>query len=269
MGKYLILLLLTLIMVVGCEDVVEVDVPKDETRLAIDALIRLDTDEFTTQVQVKATETTSFFEEIGPASLDQIQFLNLSTNTLTDLVEEPPGTGRYVANWSTDQLMQGELQLTIRYNNELYIANTTYVPTVPFDALKQGDGSLFSDDETEILVSYTDEENRVDFYLFDFDFNEYLVSEDTFYEGQSFEFSYFYEEGLESGRELNISIIGVNEAFYHYMNQLIVQSGGDQGPFQTPAATVRGNIINTDNIDNLALGYFAVCQEYVETIVLE
>jgi hypothetical protein len=53
------------------------------------------------------------------------------------------------------------------------------------------------------------------------------------------------------------------------MNQLIVQSGGDQGPFQTPAATVRGNIINTNNLDNFALGYFAVCQEYVETIVLE
>ena len=268
MGKYLILVL-TLIMVVGCEDVVEVDVPKDETRLAIDALIRVDTDVLTTQVKVTATETTSFFEEIGPASLDEIQLINLSTNTLTDLVEEPTGSGRYVANWSTDQLIQGELQLTIRYNNELYEANTTYVPTVPFDDLKQGDGSLFSDNETEILVSYTDDLNRVDFYLFDFDFNEYLVSEDTFYQGQAFEFSYFYEEGLESGRELNLSIIGVNEAFYNYMNQLIVQSGGDQGPFQTPAATVRGNIININNLDNFALGYFAVCQEYIETIVLE
>ena len=268
MGKYL-LLVLTLIMVVGCEDVVEVDVPKDETRLAIDALIRVDTDVLTTQVKVTATETTSFFEEIGPASLDEIQLINLSTNTLTDLVEEPTGSGRYVANWSTDQLIQGELQLTIRYNNELYEANTTYVPTVPFDDLKQGDGSLFSDNETEILVSYTDDLNRVDFYLFDFDFNEYLVSEDTFYQGQAFEFSYFYEEGLESGRELNLSIIGVHEAFYNYMNQLIVQSGGDQGPFQTPAATVRGNIININNLDNFALGYFAVCQEYIETIVLE
>ena len=257
------------IMLVGCEDVVEVDVPKDATRLAIDALIRVDTDEPITQVQVTAKETTSFFEEIGPAQLDQIALLNTSTNTMTALVEEPNGSGRYIANWPTDQLIQGVLQLTIVYNNELYEANTAYVPSVPFDDLKEGDGTLFSEDETEILVSYTDDANRIDFYLFDFDFNEYLVSEDTFYQGQSFEFSYFYEEGLESGRELNISILGVDEAFYNYMNQLIVQSGGDQGPFQTPAATVRGNIINTSNSDNFALGYFAVCQEYAETIVLE
>ena len=268
MGKNLILLVF-LIMLVGCEDVIEVDVPKDVTRLAIDALIRVDNDETITRVQVTAKETTSFFEEIGPAVLDQIYLLNTSTNTLTDLVEEPIGSGVYVANWPTDQLMQGTLQLSIVYNNELYEANTAYVPSVPFDDLKEGDGTLFSEDETEILVSYTDDANRMDFYLFDFDFNEYLVSEDTFYQGQSFEFSYFYEEGLESGRELNISILGVDEAFYNYMNQLIVQSGGDQGPFQTPAATVKGNIINTSNSDNFALGYFAVCQEYAETIVLE
>ena len=65
------------------------------------------------------------------------------------------------------------------------------------------------------------------------------------------------------------------------MNQLIVQSGGDQGPFQTPSATVRGNIINVTNIDNIdsfdnvedrdnfALGYFAVCQTFRDSIVIE
>lgn len=264
-----LILLVGLFIIVGCEDVVEIDVPKDETRLSIDALIRVDISLAITRVQVKATETTSFFEKIGPAALDQIQLLNTQTNTMTDLVEDTAGSGIYFANLPTDQIIQGEFKLIILYNNEQYEANTSYVPTVPFDALKQGDGSLFSEDETEILVSYTDDGNRVDYYLFDFDFNDYLVSEDTFYQGQFFEFSYFYEEGMESGRELSIGIIGMNEAFYNYMNQLIVQSGGDQGPFQTPAATVRGNIINTNNIENLALGYFAICQEYRRTLVLE
>ena len=64
------------------------------------------------------------------------------------------------------------------------------------------------------------------------------------------------------------------------MNQIIVQSGGDQGPFQTPAATVRGNIINVtgidndevvDNVersDNFALGYFAIVEEYTDSITI-
>jgi hypothetical protein len=64
------------------------------------------------------------------------------------------------------------------------------------------------------------------------------------------------------------------------MNQIIVQSGGDQGPFQTPAATVRGNIINISGIDNneifdnversdnFALGYFAIIEEYKDSIII-
>ena len=65
------------------------------------------------------------------------------------------------------------------------------------------------------------------------------------------------------------------------MDQLIVQAGGNQGPFQTPVATVRGNVINVTGIDNItvtdnvertnnfALGYFAVVQEFKQTITIE
>ncbi len=268
MKKYLLILPL-LLFSLGCEDVIEVDVPEDDPRLSIDALIRIDTDLMVTRIEVKATETTSFFEEIGPAVLDRIQLMNTTTNTATDLEEQSVNSGIYVTNWQTTDLTQGELQLNILYNGELYEANTSFVATVPFDNVEQGDGSLFSEDETEIIVTYTDVADRDDYYLFDFDFYEYLVSEDSFYQGQSFQFSYFYEEGLEAGRELNISILGVDVEFYNYMNQLIVQSGGDQGPFQTPAATVRGNIINLSDPDNLAFGYFALCQEYRETVIIE
>ena len=262
-------ILLVLIVLTSCEDVIEIDVPRDNTRLSIDAIIRLNTNLSITQLIVKATETTSFFDEIGPATLNQIQIVNESTNTIVNLVEEPLSSGTYIADWPTEDLIQGELLLTLDFNNEQYEARTTYVPTVPFDALRQDEGTLFSGEETEIVVSYTDEPSRIDFYLFDFDFNEYLVSEDTFYQGQSFEFSYFYEDGLEPGQELNIIILGVDEAFYNYMNQIIVQSGGDQGPFQTPAATVKGNIVNITNPDNFALGYFAIGQAFGDTIIIE
>ncbi|MBT8306503.1 MAG: DUF4249 family protein [Maribacter sp.] len=268
MNKFFVFLV-AIFVLSACEDVIEVEVPKDTARLSIDALIRLNTDSQTTRLRVTATETTSFFEEIGPAILNQIQIVITSTNTIINLVEEPLGSGIFVADWSTEELIQGELLLLLEYNNEQYEARNTFVPTVPFDALRQGEGTLFSGDETEIIVSYTDDPDRIDFYLFDFDFNEYLVSEDIFYQGQSFEFSYFYEDGLRPGQELNISILGVNEGFYNYMNQLIVQSGGDQGPFQTPAATVKGNIINTTTPDNFALGYFAIGQEYIDTIIIE
>lgn len=265
----MIFIVLVLLVFSGCQDVIEVEVPNDKPRLSIDALVRVNANEPLAQIKVKATETTSFFEEISPADLSEVYIVNTTDNSQIDLIEEPLGSGIYISEWPINNMLQGELQLTIFFKGEVYTAKTSYVPTVPLDAINQGDGTLFSGEETEVVLSFTDEPNREDFYLFDFDFNEYLVSEDTFYPGQSFEFSYFYEDGLESGRELNISIIGVDEPFYNYMNQLIVQSGGDQGPFQTPSATVKGNIVNTTNADNFALGYFAVCQTYNNIFVIE
>ena len=75
--------------------------------------------------------------------------------------------------------------------------------------------------------------------------------------------------------------MGVDEAFANYMNKLIEQSEGAFGPFETPAITVRGNIINattidnennfdnTNTSDNFALGYFAIVQEDKQTIIVE
>ena len=269
----------------GCEDVIEVDPPSEEPRLTIDALIRIDENEPVTTAVVKANLTSSFFGDITPTDLDQITIINLDYPSQgldqNVIVLVKTGPGEYSGSKGTDFFTSGRLLLTIEHQGQRYIAETTYAPSVPIESLQQGTGTLFTGDETEILISFVDEPDRTDFYLFDFSFDEYLVSEDTFYPGQRFQFSYFYEDGLASGQQVEISILGVEERFFNYMNQLIVQAGGDQGPFQTPAATVRGNLINVTNIDNIdnfdnvedsnnfALGYFSVSQEFSSTITIE
>ena len=269
-----------LLSIFSCEEVVDIDTPAEPSRLFVDALIRIDTSQAMTTAVVNVGLTSSFFAEPQPAQLDQIIIENpdyvssgnLDTNTI---VLEQTSPGQYQGSKQTDFFTSGELQLRIAYNNQNYLGITRFVPAVPIDSLIQGDGELFSDDETEILVSFTDNIERDDFYLFDFGFSEYLVTEDEFYQGQTFEFSYFYDFNVTTGIELDIEIIGVDEQFYNYMDQLIEQSSGGQGPFQTPVATVRGNIINESEIDNVsdnnnfALGYFAVCQTFTDSITIE
>lgn len=277
---------LVLATLIGCEDVIEIEAPSETPRLFVDAVLRIDENEAFTTAVVQVGTTNSFFEEVSTTELQQIIIRNndyepagpLDSNFII-LLETGPG--RYEATAGTNFFTEGMLQLTLEHEGQRYLANTEYVPAVPIDTLIQGEGELFSGEETEIIVSFTDEPERNDFYLFDFDFGEYLVTEDEFYQGQTFEFSYFYDEGVNAGREIEIQLLGVDEPFYNYMNQIIVQAGGDQGPFQTPAATVRGNIINTTNIDNIdsfdnvddrnnfALGYFAVCQTFSKTIRVE
>ncbi|MBM1107534.1 DUF4249 family protein [Aurantibacter crassamenti] len=264
---------------ISCQDVITVDPPTEAPRLSVDALIRIDKSEPFTTAVINTALTSSFFEQIEPTDVDLITISNLDYSTNENiLVLNKNQLGHYSGTRETAFFTSGRLVLNIEYENVQYQAETTYAPAVPIDKLEEGSQTLFTGDETEILVTVTDAPNRTDFYLFDFSFDEYLVSEDTFYPGQKFQFSYFYEGGLKSGYELEISILGIDEQFYNYMNQLIVQAGGDQGPFQSPAATVRGNIIkisdnNSTEYENQTnayiLGYFAVSEEYKKSIILE
>lgn len=293
------LLLLTLTLFISCEDVIDVDLPENETRLIVNGVIRVDETQDYLPIEIRVSESSSFFENNTIASIKSAIIYYGTPNPdapeilegggVSNLAELEPGSGIWVPDptFDSDQrirvssINEGDVfQLTIETNEERYFATTTYVKSVPIDSLVQGDETLFSGDETEVIVSFTDRGDRDDFYVLDLDFGEFLVTEDEFYQGQTFVFSYFYDNELElnTSSVVDISLLGADEAFYNYMNQIIVQSGGDQGPFQTPAATVRGNIINITGIDNnevfdnvertnnFALGYFAIVEEYKDSI---
>ncbi len=280
---YIILIVLTF---TNCEDVIEVDIPSEKPRLVIDALIRVDTSQQIQTISVKVSLTDSFFGEVVVTGLKQITITNLGISpTFANpgfivLLEVAPGIYEKVVSTSF-LITQGELIFQVEHEEQLYLARTHYVPTVPIDTLIQGDGTAVNGGQSEVIVTFTDNPNRNDFYLFDFDFDNFFVSGDEFYQGQQFQFSYFYDKVIEPGQEVDISILGVERSFFNYMNLLIEQSENDLDLFETPVATVRGNIINVTEIDNIdffdnvdqtnnfALGYFAVIQTFTKSIIIE
>ncbi|WP_420379729.1 DUF4249 family protein [Gilvibacter sp.] len=279
--KYIFLTLIAVFALSSCEDVIEVDTPTGDRRLIIDALIRIDTASAITEMRVVVGETNGFFETIPPANLQQITISNLD-NPLPDAVvfnETEPGV--YVKSLQTELLMQDRWLLQIDFEDQFYLAEASFVAAPQIDQLEQGDGFVFDDDDQEIEVTFTDIAGEDNFYIFDFGFGEFLATEDTFYQDQQFVFSWFYDDPFEVGTELPISILGADQEFYNYMNQLIEQSEDDLNPFQTPTLTVRGNFINATDIDNdetvdnveneqnFALGYFALVQQNTSTIVIE
>lgn len=285
MKHYNIYIILVLFFNFSCVDVIDVEVPTESPRLVIDALIRIDSSLEVIDVKIKATESASFFDEIQPAILTEltIQNIDLSSNNTFSLTASANDPSLYEASIPRNFFTTGRLVLNTLYNNERYISVTSYVPAPEIDAIEQSVAEVFGGEQTELVVSFTDLPNADNFYLFDFDFNDFLTVEDEFFKDQQFVFSYFYEDRLEIGSILNISISGVNFEFFNYLNQVIAQSGQTQGPFQTPAATVLGNIVNItntnfttiDNLDslipneNFPLGYFAVSETFTETIIIE
>ncbi|MCX2720067.1 DUF4249 family protein [Lentiprolixibacter aurantiacus] len=298
MRKLFIWLLVCAGWLASCEDVIEVDLPEGDTRLIVDGLIRVDTTEAFIPVSIKVSESTGFFDEIPATSLESISIIyeQIEDGTVvftgtSSLAELNPGSGVYEPdpNFSSDQriptsvLQRENLRFTLlmRHKGRQYLAQTFYVPTVPIDNLEQGTGTLFEGDETEVVVSFTDNPDRDDFYLFDFGFDEFLTSEDEFFQGQQFAFSYFYDQEFDPGTILEISIMGADREFFNYMDLILEQTEQSVGFFETPRATVRGNVIDITDLDNVSvtdntsqpkvfpLGYFAVVQEFRDTLVIE
>ncbi len=295
--KKIIYLLAVLVLNFACEEVIDVEVPSEEPRLIVDALIRVDIDEPYIPVEVKLSLSSNFFNDNTPTSAESVIIIyeeydgvKVIDTQFSNLAELEPGSGIYTPdpNFDSDQRIPTSIldknyvfTLLIRHEGRLYLATTEYVPAVPIDSVIQGDETLFNDDETEIIITFTDDPDRDNFYLFDFSFSEYLVTEDKFYKGQQFSFSYFYDQIFEPNTEIEIGLMGADQTFFNYMDLLIEQTTNDAGVFATPVATVRGNVIDATDIDNIdlfdnvdqpdvfPLGYFAIVQVYKDTLIIQ
>ncbi|MNR65715.1 hypothetical protein D3C85_1888770 [compost metagenome] len=61
------------------------------------------------------------------------------------------------------------------------------------------------------------------------------------------------------GEKIKIDHYGISKSYYNYMSIIISLAGQNNGgPFQSPASTVRGNVVNITNPKNYPLGYFSL-----------
>ena len=257
--KKFIYILTTLLLVCSCQEVIEIEIPSGEPRLVIDASFEYYLNEVPTNSEggIRLSLSAPFFDDGVTAVNNATVFMtNLSDNSVVNYT--PTGDNGFYEPDMPSFIPEFDTiyELTVVYNNETYIATTELISTVPINNVEQREGTLFEGDETEIAIFFTDEASREDYYLFDFDFNLYLPSEDRFYQGEEFNFSYFYESDIV-GQQLTIKILGIDKRYFNYTSILIEQS--DQGggnPFQTPPVVIKGNIVNITNPDNYPLGYF-------------
>lgn len=301
MRPLFILLGLTIFLLPSCEDVIDVETQPESPRLVVNGLVRVDETQEFIDVRIQVTETDDFFNEntvteleravILPGIVDPEALAGVSFGRTRVLTESELGSGIYTPSFipgSIDDRLrtsglspQSVFLLIIEHKGRRYAAQTQYAPSVPIQKLEQGNETLFNNDDIEIKITITDVPDLENYYVFDFGKGEFLALNDQFIDGQEFEFSYFPERNLETGDELEVSILGADQEFFNYMDLLVEQTENDGGVFETPAATVRGNVFDITGLDNInifdnverpddfALGYFAVVQEFKETIIVE
>jgi len=265
--KKIILYLCIGSLTLACEDVIELDLNTAAPRLAIDARLKVNPNEQFTQL-IKLSLTGGFYNQNTTVVTNaNVQLLDLTNSTIHTFIHDSNTPGNYTLNFIPS--LNTNYKLTINYNNEVYESSVEQLmPTVPIDNLEQGGETLFQGDEKEVLVTITDDGSREDYYIFDFGYNLFLATKDEFYQGNSFTFSYFYDD-LEAGDTAEISIYGTNERYFNFMTAIIEQTeeGGD--PFDTTPTTVRGNLYNITNPSQYPLGYFSIGETYSASLLLE
>lgn len=259
----LLIVLFISIFFTSCEEVVDVDLDTAPPKLVIEASINWQKGTSGKQQVIKLSTTTGYFDNIIPTVSGATIFIKNSKNDQFNF-SEVPKTGKYVCTNFTP-VIDETYTLTVISNGATYTATETMKSVAPISRIEQNDKGGITGDEIEIRAFYNDPADADNFYLFKYVYSNkitstYYVSEDKFFQGNEY-FSKSDDDDLKVGNEIEITHYGISKQYYNYMTILVSIAGSNAGgPFQSPPATVKGNIINTTDKANYPLGYFSLSE---------
>lgn len=268
---YKIIIVLCTLFFIACEDVVNIELDTAPAKLVIDASLKWDKGTTGNEQTIKLTTTTDFYATTIPVASGAVVYVRDENANQFDFVETP-GTGNYVCT-NFIPAINRNYTLTVIYNGQTYTASEKLIAVPTIDSVEQTENGGFTGDEVEVKFYFQDFPNEANFYLINFNASNALlpiidVIDDDFFQGNQM-FAYLAND-LETDDSIRLQLQGISERYYNYMNVLLGIAGTNGGsPFQTPPATVRGNIINQTNFDNFALGYFSVSETDQQTYIVQ
>lgn len=268
----LFIILLAAIFFNSCQDVVNVNLNTAPPKLVITASINWQKGTSGNEQKIKLTTTTDYYSTKTPIVSKATVFIKNSTNTIFNFTETP-NTGEYIC-YNFKPKLNETYTLTIISDNQTYTATETLLPVTPITKIDQNNNGGFDSKTIEIKAFFNDPVNEDNFYFYKYSYqnpllNSYYVGEDTYIQGNEF-FSLSQNDELKTGDKITISHYGISKTFFNYLNVIISIAGSNNGaPFQSPPATVRGNIVNKTDFNNFALGYFSISEVDTQNYVIK
>lgn len=257
----LLILFFTALFFTSCEEVVDVDLKTEPPKLVVEAVINWTKGTTGNQQMIKLTTTADYYNPQIPVVSGATVSIKNSTNKVFTFIEIPK-TGQYVCT-NFEPVINETYVLTIISGGNTYTATETLKSVASITRIEQKNDGGIMKDEIEVKAYFNDPTNETNYYLYHYTYSNKILSsysavEDRFFNGNEF-FSSSNNDDLKTGDQVEISHIGISKSYYNYMNILISIAGDNSGgPFQSPPATVRGNVINTTNASDYPLGYFSL-----------
>jgi hypothetical protein len=256
----------------SCEDVVNVDLNAAPPKLVIDASINWEKGTSGNLQKIKLTTTSDYFSSEIPTVSGATIFIKDSKNSNYDFIENA-NTGEYFCT-NFIPILNEEYTLTVIAKGQTYSAKETLLAIAPIDEIVQNNEGGILGNQIEIKSFYTDPKDSDNYYLYKYNYSnqiksDYYVDEDNFFQGNTF-FSLSQNEELKVGDVIEVKHFGISKRYYNYLSILLNISGNSGGgPFQSPPATVRGNIINSTDKNNFPLGYFSLSEVVTKSYTIK
>lgn len=259
------------ILFISCEDPVSVDLNDAPPRLVVEASLDWEKGTAGNEQTIKLTTSTPYFDSEILNDVLGATVRVTNTNTGQVFVFQDQNNGLYTTS-NFVPVLNDTYDLEILYNGEIYTATETMTPVAEIIEVSQSLEGGFDEEILDVSIFFQDPEEEGNYYLMRFieegDLLPVLETEsDEFSNGNLID-EFFEKDGdagtqeeeFQVGDTVIMSLYGISEQYFNYIDLLIEQydSGGD--PFATTPSRVKGNCINLSTPDNYAHGYFRLTE---------
>ena len=261
--------LLFVLLFLSCDKVVELDLENGDPKIVIDAEIIWEKGTSGNQQSIKITRMAPYYSPTTPkVSGAQVRVENSKGDVFTFNESEP---GLYVCT-NFVPAIDMEYKLFVNVDGQTLTATEKLIAVPPVEKIDQEFmADVTGEDLIVVTFYYKDPANQANYYLTDYKsdilpYPEYTSTSDEFVNGNEIN-EKFTDTDLKPGKVLDITHRGVSKNFYNYMNLILEVTNSN--PFAATPGNIRGNIVNTTNANNFALGYFRVCEANKLTYVVK
>ena len=279
--KFAILPLLA-IGIVSCEEVIQLELDKGESQLAVDALVSVDDG----PQKIRLTLTRTYFDNAAadPAVGADVK-IRRSDGKEFAFVEKPAGSGNYFSDTSLWGRPLEPFELNISYRGQTFKSVSLLPRKQVIDSLKVAyRESEFGNEAGNYLdlyavdpVSGSPQYPLPDFFWLRYSLNgvnnirpgNLLVGGDAaFNPGVADGLLFIYpvrnsintNKAYLAGDSIDVELLSIDAENYRYLKEMQTQIT-NTGLFAQPSANVKGNIVNVDKNSKVpALGSFGMCQ---------
>jgi len=260
--------LLFVLVFSSCEDVVNLDLETGEAKLVVDAEIIWKKGTAGNEQVIKISKMAPYYNNTTPkVSGAQVRIENNGGDIFTFNETEP---GIYVCT-NFVPVLNADYKLFVTAEGQSFTATEKLTSVTPIDKVEQALVPDFGgEDVIELTFYYKDPADQANFYLTDYQsefllFPEYELTDDELFNGNDIS-TRFSNEDMKPGNNVEITHRGISKGFYNYMKLILEVYDGN--PFSVPPGNIRGNIVNTGDANNFALGYFRLCEsDHVSYVV--